>query len=329
MTPMVSIIIPCRNEEKLIGKCLDSLINQDFPKEKMEVLVIDGMSEDKTREIVKKYTEKYQFIKLFDNPKKIAPAGQNLGLKIAQGEIIIILDAHSIYRKDYISKSLEYLKKYDADCVGGVIVTLPRENTLLGKAIAFALSHPFGAGNAYFRTGSRKPRWTDSVPFACYKRQVFEKVGNFNEKLVSSYDRDFNLRLKKIGGKILLHPDIVSYYYARSNLFDFLKHDFWNGIWVTYPLKFGIKIFSLRHLIPLGFVLGLFSLGILSLFFSLFLWLFLASVGIYFLLNIFSSFQIVKKEKDLRLFFLMPIIFFCHHFGYGLGSIFGIIKMIL
>ena len=120
---MVSIIIPCRNEEKFIGKCLDSIIGQDYPKENLEILVIDGMSEDGTRKNIEKYTEQHSFIKLLDNPRKITPCALNIGIKNAKGKIILWMSAHNSYEKDYVSKCVKYSKEYNADNVGGIMVT--------------------------------------------------------------------------------------------------------------------------------------------------------------------------------------------------------------
>ena len=265
----VSIIIPCRNEEKFVSKCLDSIIAQDYPKEKMEILIVDGMSKDKTRVILREYIEKYPFIRVLDNPKKIVPCALNIGLKNARGEIIMRMDAHTTYGKDYMSKCVKYLDEYDADNVGGILKTTPAENTIIAKAITLVLSHRFGAGDSYFRIGSKEPRWVDTVFPGCYKRKVFEKIGLFNEKLIRNQDLEFNLRLKKTGGKILLVPEIMSCYYPSSNLKTFWKHNFRDGFSITYPLKYGIKAFSWRHLVPFVFVLTLIGSGILS-FFSLF-----------------------------------------------------------
>ena len=306
----VSIIIPCRNEEKYIGKCLDSIINQDFPKENLEVLVIDGMSEDKTKEIIEKYANQYSFIKLLENSKKFTPFGLNIGVKEAKGEIILRMDAHASYEKDYISKCLKYLKEYNADNVGGILKTLPAENTISAEAIALSLSHPFGVGTSYFRLGAKEPREVDTVFGGCYKREVFEKIGLFNENLKRSQDIEFNLRLKRTGGKILLVPDIISYYYPKSNLEDFFLHNFEDGTWAVLPLKFVKTPLKLRHYIPLIFVLTL-----------------PLSIWPYIPISLFFSAQIAFCEKDPRLFFVMPLIFATRHFGYGLGSIFGLIKL--
>jgi len=250
----VSVIIPCRNEEKFIKRCLESIFLQDFPKEKLEVLVIDGMSEDKTREIIKKYQKSYSFIRILDNPKKITPSPLNVGIKNSKGEIVVRMDSHADYRKDYISKCVKYLKRYNADNVGGIIKTIPAENSIFAEAIAFSMSTVFGVGSSYFRTGVDNPRWVDTVFGGCYKKKVFKKIGLFNENLVRSQDMEFNLRLKRAGGKILLAPDIISYYYPKSDFQNFFFHNIGDGIWSVYPLKFVKMPFQLRHYIPLIFV---------------------------------------------------------------------------
>jgi len=327
--PFVSIIIPCRNEERYIGRCLNSIVANDYPKDKMEILVMEGKSEDKTREIVEKYSPKCPFIKILENPKKFTNFAFNIGIKEAKGEIIMVMGSHAIYEKDYISKCIKYLKEYNADSVGGITKILSSKDNLIGKAIALSLSNSFGAGNAYYKTGfSGKPRWVDTVFGGCYKREVFEKIGLFNEKLIRSQDMEFNLRLKRAGGKILLAPDIVSYYYPKSNLKDFFLHTFGDGIWAIYPLKF-VKIhLRIRHYIPFIFVLSLIGTGLLGFFLPISFWLFLFIVGLYFLANIYFSFKIALREKDLRYLFLMPIVFACRHIGYGLGSIWGLVKIL-
>lgn len=323
---LVSIIIPCRNEEKFIGRCLDSIIAQDYPRDKFEVLVVDGMSEDKTREILRDYAERYSFIRLLDNPKKITPCALNIGIKNARGEIIMRMDAHATYEKDYISKCVKYLNEYNADNVGGIMVTLPRNETFIGKAIAMVLSHPFGVGNSAFRTGAKEPKWVDTVFGGCYKREVFDKIGLFNENLTSTQDMEFNLRLKKAGGKILLHPDIVSYYYTRSDFKSFCKNNLRNGLWVILPFKFSKIIpVSLRHLIPFIFVLSIIVSGVLSFFSSIFFWLFLLIVGFYSLTNLYFSFKIALRKKNIKYLVVIPVLFAALHIGYGLGSAWGLI----
>ena len=228
----VSIIIPCRNEEKFIGKCLDSVLMQDYPKDKIVVLFVDGQSIDRTRMIIEEYVKSYPFIRLLNNPRKTVPFALNKGITEAEGKIIIILSAHAYYPPDYVSKCVKHLNKYKVYNVGGIFETLPGAKTLKAMAIALTLSSPFGVGNSYFRTGIKEPRLVDTVPFGCYHKEIFEKNGNFNENLTRNQDIEFNLRLKKAGCKILLVPDIKSYYYARSTFKELFMNNFQNGFWV-------------------------------------------------------------------------------------------------
>jgi glycosyltransferase involved in cell wall biosynthesis len=324
----VSIIIPCRNEEKFIGKCLDSIINTKYPKNKLEVLVVDGMSEDRTRKIVAEYINKYSFIRLLDNPKKIIPTAMNIGIRNSIGEIIMKFDAHAEYQKDYISKCIEYLNKYRADNVGGVVTVLPRYNTTIGKAIVSVVSHPFGVGNSLFRIGPKEPLWADTAFSGCYRRSVFDQIGFYDEEIERSEDMALNSKIRRAGGKILLAPEIVSYYYARSNFIDFCKHNLDNGFWITYPLKYGRILFSWRHLVPLVFVSSFIWLGSLSLFWRGWLWLLLILGGVYILTNLAASVQIVKKEREIRHLLVVPLIFASLHILYGLGSLWGVVKVL-
>ena len=304
---MISIIIPCYNEEKFIAECLDSVIAQDYPSDDIEILVIDGMSKDNTRKILKNYK-----VMVLDNPKRIKPCALNIGVKQARGKLIMIMDAHATYKKDYISKCVKYSKEYNTDNVGGVVETVPFRNTLISKAITVALSHSFGVGGSQFRKGVSKPQQVDTVFCGCYKRDVFERIGLFNENLVRSQDMEFNLRLKKNGGKILLMPDIISYYYPKDNLKDFFLHNIKDGIWATYPLKFIKTPLKLRHYIPLIFVITL-----------------PISIWVYLPVAIFFSFQIARKKQAWRYFFALPIVFASRHIGYGIGSIWGLIKILI
>ena len=329
-SPLISVIIPCRNEEKFIAKCLDSVIANGYPKDRLEVLLVDGMSEDRTREMVERYTQQYPFIRLLDNPKKITPVALNIGIKNANGEIIMRMDAHATYEKDYILKCVKFLNEYNADNVGGIMITTHKDNTFVSKVIVLALSHRFGVGGSVFRTGSKEPKWVDTVFGGCYKREVFDRVGLFNQDFARTQDMEFNLRLRRAGGKILLHPEIVSYYYARSDFKSFCKHNFRNGVWAIYPFKFTtIMPVSLRHLIPLAFVSSLIGSVALSVFSQIFLWLFLFILSSYALANAYFSIKITAKEKDIRYLFVMPLIFATLHISYGLGSLWGVLKVIV
>jgi cellulose synthase/poly-beta-1,6-N-acetylglucosamine synthase-like glycosyltransferase len=324
-----SIIIPCRNEERFIESCLDSIIANDYPKEKVEVLAVDGMSEDGTALVIEHYTKEYPWIRLLENPKRITPVALNIGIKNAKGKIIIWMSAHNRYEKEYISRSVESLNKFGADNVGGIMTTLPRIDNFTGRAIVASLSHRFGVGNSYFRVQTNEPKWVDTVFGGCYRREVFDRVGLFNENLVRGQDMEFNLRLKKAGGKTLLVPDIVSYYYARSDIKSFWKHNFTNGVWAILPFLYSpIMPVSWRHLVPLIFVSGLLGSALLGLVWTLFFYLFLIILGSYGLANLAASVQITFQKRDIRYFIVMPFIFGILHFGYGLGSLLGVLKIV-
>jgi glycosyltransferase involved in cell wall biosynthesis len=327
--PLVSTIIHCRNEERFIGKCLDSIISQDYPKDKLEVLVVDGMSEDGTRGIANEYAQKYPFIKLLNNPKRVIPCAMNIGIKNANGEIIMEMSAHSTYPKYYISKCVQYLLDYSADNVGGVCKIMPRENTTIAKSIAIGLAHPFASGNTYVKIGSNKLRWADTAAFGCYRKEIFEKIGLFNENLHRGSDMDFNRRLREAGGKILLVPEIVINYYADANLNAFWKHNFADGIWITYPIKFRSKAWSWRHWVPFAFVSGLIVSIVLSVFSPVFQWLFFGIVGAYALVTLGASMQIAIQEKKFSYLLALPVIFASRHIAYGLGALFGLIRVLM
>ena len=322
----VSIIIPCRNEEEYIAKCLDSIVTQDYPMHNLEILVVDGISEDNTIQIVENYRKKYLPIKILKNPKKNTSYACNLGVNHSATNIIMIIGAHSTLGKNYISKSVKYLHEHNADNVGGLLVVLPGDKKMLAESIALVLSHPFGVGNAYFRIGLKEPKYVETVFGGCYRKEVFDKIGLFNNKLIRNQDLEFNLRLKKAGGKILLVPDIVGYYYARSTLKTLAKNNFSNGFWIIYSTKFAKIPFSIRHLIPFFFVLSVCGNLILSFIYKPFLYLFILILIAYLTLNILFSLGISFK-KGFKYFIPVVLSFATLHFSYGFGSIWGMVKL--
>jgi len=331
--PLVSAIVLCRNEEKFIGKCLDSIIANDYPKEKLEILVVDGMSEDRTREIVEKYRKEHLFIRLINNSKKLTPFAFNEGIRNSNGELVMIMSAHATYGTDYIKKCVSASHKYSAENVVGIWKILPRGDGFIDKAIVLALSSSFGVGNAKYRTGSDKKKeaeYVDTGAYGCYKKSVFENVGLFNENLSRGQDMEFNLRLKMAGGKTILVPDAVVYYSARTDFKSFYKHNFRNGIWAIIPFKYSTTLpVSFRHLVPLAFVSSLIISGILSLFLPIFIWPFLFIICSYTLCNIYFSTVIAAKKKGIKYFFTMPVIYSSLHITYGLGSLWGLLKAVI
>ncbi|MDH4262405.1 MAG: glycosyltransferase family 2 protein [Spirochaetia bacterium] len=322
---IVSVIIPCLNEEKYITKCLDSVIHSDYPFSQMEIFVIDGMSSDKTRELIQTYTDQYKNIKLVLNPQKTAPAAMNLGIKSSQGEYIIRLDAHAVYPVDYISKLIYWHKKLNAQNVGGIWNIEALNKNKKSLSICTILTDKFGVGNALFRIGTQDVTEVDTVPFGCYRRSTFEEYGYYNEKLVRNQDIELNKRIKQGGGTIFLIPEIISTYYARETFAALAKNNYANGFWniltVYYTKNF--KSLSLRHFIPLIFILSLIIPAGLS-FISLYLLLIsCCSLLVYLIVILVRSVSLYYKNRKTGILMLLTS-FVVLHFSYGFGSLSGI-----
>lgn len=329
MSPLsVSIIVPCRNEARFITKFLDSVLANDYPKTNLEVLIIDGMSDDGTRDIIKSYTERHGFISLLDNAKKITPAALNLGIRCAKGEVVMRMDVHAEYPTNYISGLVSVLLESGADNVGGLCVTVPAKNTVIGKAIAMALAHPFGVGNSYFRIGVTEPRWVDTVPFGCYRKEVFDRIGLFDEDLIRNEDDELNLRLIKHGGRILLVPQIVAYYYARDSLRKLWRMYFQYGYFKPLVArKIGGNL-TIRQLVPGAFVLSLVLLTVLAPWSGLASLLAGGLLSTYVAANICASWITAVRTKA-KSAFALPLIFPVLHFAYGLGFLKGAFDFLL
>ena len=327
--PKVSALIPCRNEEDFIATCLDSVLAQDYPKDLLEVIVCDGESTDGTAEIVRSYAARHPRIRLLSNPGRTLASGWNLGFQVSTGDVFCAMIAHQTYRSDYVTTSLRYMREHDADAVGGVLRTLPQHDTRIGRAIAASWSHPFGVGNARFRTGTARPAWVDNVHCGVFRRSAYELAGGYNEELTRSQDADFQTRLRARGGRILLVPEVFSDYYTRSRFVPFARFCFVNGYWVVRPLAHGAWIRSLRHWIPLLFVLVLLSLGVLATFMTLARWLLGAVLITYGAAAIAASLQVVASRRDPQFLLLMPIVFATMHFGYGIGSLVAVLELVV
>ncbi|SHH44943.1 glycosyltransferase family 2 protein [Thermosipho atlanticus] len=317
--PLVSIIIPTRNEEKFIEKCLNSIIENDYPEK--EIIVVDGMSDDNTRQLVEKYP-----VRVIDNPDKYTPQALNKGIRNATGKIIMIAGAHTIYSKNYISSCVRRIVEDKCDIAGGQVLTICRTNTSKSKAIAGILSHPFGIGGAKYRLQGNKEVFVDTVAYGLYKKELFEKAGLFNEKLIRNQDIEMNLRLKKLGARILLVPEAKAYYYARNNISSLVRNNFENGFWVLFGRKFAETPFSIRHLVPFFFVLFLISMIFM---FSILKWLYLPVLILYVFLDFFSAIQIARNLKDVMSFFWLIILFPILHISYGIGSLCGALSFFL
>ncbi len=323
---MISIICPIYNEESHIEDCILSIISQDFPKEEMEVLFVDGMSDDRTRNIIENYIQLYPFIRLLDNPKHTAPVALNVGIRAAHGDIILRLDAHSRYPANYFSLLVNKLKSSGADNVGGVCNTLPAKDTPICRAIAHAMSSPFGMGNSHFRIGVGQEKWVDTVPFGCFRREIFDKIGLFDEELVRNQDDEFNGRIIQHGGKILLLPQVVVDYFARDSISKTAKMFYQYGLFKPLVNKKLERPTSLRQFFPPLFVAGLVVGGLFSIYSPVIMWLYALVLTLYLLSGIFFGLRCTHRLRDLL---LMPFVFAAIHVCYGIGYWTGMFKLML
>lgn len=321
----VSIVIPVYNEEKYIEGLINSLLKQDYDKEKIEIIFVDGNSSDKTVEIINKKlaNEKLQY-RVMSNPKKITPKSVNMGIKEAQNDIIIRLDAHSEYPINYITKCVYYINNTDADNVGCLFKA--EGKTKIGKAIANVVSSKFGVGNSGFRI-KENSGYVDTVPFGTFRKELFDKIGYFNEELIRSEDNEFNYRIRKNGGKVYLFNETEIIYYPRDTIYKLMKMGFQNGEWATYTGYIIPGTMGIRHFIPLLFVLGLIAgIIITALHLKALTIAFFSVLAIYFIIDLLFTLKSVIKDgiEQLICFIIYPLF----HISYGIGSIFGIFKIL-
>lgn len=389
--PTVSIIIPTRNEERYIDLCLSSIVMQDYPKEKIEIVIVDGKSTDRTLEIAKAYSAcanmrfienpeitkprgvnkairastgdrvmiadghaeypydyvreivsaaeaagsenagaevlpvarnkglladailktKWSAFNILQNDKETTPYGLNLGIRRSWGDRIVIMGSHARYPSNYISTLVKASTETGAENVGGKVEHIPDRPGVIGLGVSRVKQDRLGSASDFRTEDKPEPKYSDTVFGGCYKREVFDKIGLFNPNLRFTSDLEFNRRLARAGGKILLVPTTKALYYQRTDLRAFLKKNREDGAWVVIPFLYAKSPVSLRHLIPLAFFLTL----PIS-------WVPYAPVVL------MRSFQISLTAKDIRLFFVLPWMFFAHHVSYGLGSLGGLIKLI-
>ncbi len=320
MDKTVSIIIPCRNEEAYIEQCIDSFLSQTYPNELVQIIIADGMSNDGTRDIIKAYQEKYNNIFLLDNLELTAPTGMNKGIEFSDSDIIIIFGAHAYAEKNFVLENVLALENEEIGCSGGPITTI--SDGVVGNAIANAMSCPFGVGNALFRFAN-KETFVDTVAFGAYRKKVLDEIGLFDEQLVRNQDDELNFRVIKSGKKILLSPKIKSIYYSRGSLSKLYKQYFQYGFWKVRVIQKHKKPASIRHLIPVLFVIYIFLGIILGIFSKIVRVVSLSILLLYILLDIIFAYK-CSKEDGLKEILYTTIIFPILHFSYGLGFALGI-----
>ena len=326
--PKVSSVIPCRNEVRYIGACLESLIRCDYPKDRLEVLVCDGMSEDGTRDIVAGYAARHPFIRLVDNPERITPCAMNAGIRESHGDVIMPMGAHAVYSPTYISQLVAALDETGVDNVGGVLVTLPVNGKPLARALAVGLSHPFGVGNSYFRIGAATRRLVDTVPFGCYRRAVFDRIGMFDPELIRNQDDELNARLLKRGGRIMLIPEVVSYYYARGSLRQVGRMFYQYGYFKPLAAWKVGQVMTVRQLVPALFVGALLVSSVLAPWSVLARLALAAAAGAYTAAAVASAALALRKHGP-RCAAALLLVFPVLHVSYGAGFIIAVLERLL
>jgi len=311
--------MPVRNEAGYIDGSLGALLNQSYAAEKMEILIVDGMSTDGTRETIQREAEKRTNLRLIDNPQQIVPTAMNRAIREAQGEIVVRVDGHCVIVPDYVRQCVQKLQTSGADGVGGPIETIGE--TTVAQAIALAMSSWFGMGGSAFRTIKDRALWVETVAFPAYKMETIRQIGLYDEELVRNQDDEYNYRLLKQGGRILLTPDIRSRYFSRGSLRKVWRQFYQYGYWKVRVLQKHPRQMRWRQFVPFIFVLSLIVTALLPIGWALFM----AILLVYGLLNLLASISIAR-QNDLR---YLPYLLTAHptmHVAYGLGFLVGLVR---
>jgi glycosyltransferase involved in cell wall biosynthesis len=321
--PFVSVLMPVRNEASFMERSLGAVLRQDYPAERIEILVIDGMSTDGTRAVVRGFQENHPNVRLLDNPARIAPTALNIALAAAKGDLIVRVDGHCEIARDYITCAARYLQADGIDAVGGPLDTVGETET--AKAIAIAMSSTFGVGGSAFRTLKGKSIFTDTVAFPAYKRSVVEMAGLFDEELVRNQDDEYNYRLRKLGMNILLASDLNCRYYSRGSIrsvaSQYFQYGFWKiRVWQKHPRQM-----QWRQFVPFLFILSLALLFALALISTFARWAVVLELVLYGISNIVASI-LAARRGEWRSLPIIPVIFAVLHLSYGFGFLIGLIN---
>ena len=318
----VSVIVPIRNEERYIGDCLRSLLQQTYPAASCEIIVLDGRSSDKSREIVEGLSRESPHLYCIDNPAGTAPAAMNIGIRQAKGDIIIRTDGHNVYPENYIENCVKYLEQTGADNVGGSLLTVPADSTLGARLVAAMLSNPFGVGDSRFRISS-KEGFVETVPFGAFRREVFDRVGMYNEKLVRNQDNELNARIRSAGGKIYQTPALRTTYHPVAGFVQLLKQTYRNSQWHVFSVRENSHAMGLRHFVPAMFLICLAGLSLASAADIWARYALVASVVLYLLTGLMFAIRQVR-DRDWFVALTIPVACFVFHLAYGLGTLAGL-----
>lgn len=321
---MVSVVIPTLNEEYFIERCLDSVRQQSFPFEEMDLMVVDGGSTDRTCEIVREYSLKHPNVRLLHNPQKIQSAAFNIGYAQSSTPILIRLDAHALYDKEYIDRCVKIINTNgEVANVGGVCLIRPQHNGTVAMANALLNQSRFGIGGASFRVGGHEG-YVDTVPFGAFPRWIIDKIGGMREDLPRGEDNEYNYRIRSAGYKVYFDPQIKADYFARDSIVSSARQMYQNGYSIAKLIHINPCIISLRHVVPFMFVSCLIILSLLSFITVYALYLLCFSLSIYAIGAIMAS-TAIARNNGIKYLFIMPILFFVIHLSYGWGTIMGLI----
>lgn len=326
----VSVVIPCYNEERFIVKALEQLVDQ-YPLEKYEIVIVDGLSTDATRARIAAFSESQPglSIVIVDNPARNIPTALNLGVANARGTIIARMDAHAIPPAGYIERCVEVLDQPGVGAVGMPCLVKPGSETLTALAIACAVSHPFGIGDAKYRLtdATSGQESVDTVAFACFRKELWEEIGRFNEELLTNEDYDFNYRIRQHGRQVILDRQGHCDYFARSTLSEVTRQYRRYGRWKAQMVKLHPGSIKLRHLVAPVFVVSIVVLAIAGVFFYP-IWLLLAlELFLYFSLALYFGYRIASRVRGgIALALLMPVVFLLIHLSWGSSFLFGLLS---
>ena len=325
----VSVVIPCLNEERFIAKTLNNLADQYDPQ-RYEIIIVDGLSKDRTREIITEFCQRRPDISvtLIDNPAGRIPAALNLGIQAARGEIIARLDAHAVASPGYIRRSVEVLRQEGVGVVGMPCNVCAGADSLTAKAIAMAVSHPFGIGDAKYRLGrSTTQEAVDTVAFACFRKELWREVGGFDERLLANEDYEFNYRVRLHGQTVLLDQVERCDYFARATLKDLCLQYWRYGRWKARMILDHPGSIKPRQVVAPVFVASLPLLLVTGFWLRPAWWLLAIELGAYLLLALFFAVRLARSlGAGVALIALLPLIFGIIHLAWGTGFLLGLVR---
>ncbi len=325
MLPRVSVIVPCYNEQSTIYLLLEALFKQTYPRAGMEVIIADGLSTDGTRDVIAVFQKDFPdlCVRIVENPRRSIPASLNRAIEAARGEILIRLDGHSTPYPDYVENSVKAHTEGRGANIGGVWEICPGAETWIAKSIAVAAAHPLGVGDALYRHAQHAAE-VDTVPFGSFRRTLIDQVGFFDESLLTNEDYEFNVRVRKSGGKIWLDPSIRSIYFARPTLRGLMRQYWRYGFWKWRMLRRYPDTLRWRQALPPLFIISLAGLAVLSTFIPLARVLLAGEFLLYFSIMILAGCYAAVRQKKAYLIPGLPLAIAVMHLSWGSGFLWSI-----